>query len=202
MLTIAYLALSVIGCGYIVVSAFLGHLMDFGGHEGHGDAGHGHGESSYGVDGSGHSAISATDVAGASFHFPFFSPLALSTLGASVGGWGLVAQFGLKVSDLASLTIAVPAALATAYGVTYLAWSLVASSRASSAIRLEDIVGSQGEVITPIPAHGLGEVAALVGGQRFTAPAREMGGRALDRGTSVTVVRMTGSTLIVAADRP
>ena len=30
MLTLVYLALAVVGCGYIVVSGFLGHLFEFG----------------------------------------------------------------------------------------------------------------------------------------------------------------------------
>jgi membrane-bound ClpP family serine protease len=52
-------------------------------------------------------------------------------------------------------------------------------------------------VITPIPKDGLGEVAALVGGQRYTAPAREAQGREVPRGAQVRVLKMVGSTLLV-----
>jgi hypothetical protein len=44
-------------------------------------------------------------------------------------------------------------------------------------------------------------VAALVGGQRFTAPAREADGGALARGAAVTIVRMVGTTLLVTSQR-
>ena len=44
---------------------------------------------------------------------------------------------------------------------------------------------------------GMGEVAALVQGQRFTGAARESEGRELARGSRVTVKAMVGGTLIV-----
>ena len=59
------------------------------------------------------------------------------------------------------------------------------------------MVGAPAEILTPIPAGGVGEAAALVQGQRFTAPARELDGNEVPRGAAVTVVRMTGSTLVV-----
>ena len=56
------------------------------------------------------------------------------------------------------------------------------------------------EVITPIPAGGVGEAAAVVHGERFTASAREVDGLEVPRGAIVTVVRYTGATLYVRAD--
>ena len=204
MLTLAYIALAILGCGYVAISVLLGHIADFGG-EGHGDAGHadpGAAEAAhmdYGVESSGHGAVSAGAHGAAAFHFPFFSPLALATLFASIGGFGLIAKYGLEVDDGTSLLLSVPAALVTAYLVTYGAWRLVAASTGSSEIRLEDLAGAAAEVITPIPAGGVGEVAAIVGSQRFTAPAREAEGSEIPRGAQVTVLRMVGTTLLVKA---
>ena len=195
MLTVAYIALAVVGCGYVLVSAFLGHADDSGGggHDASGDAAGG----DYGVDGTGHGTIHASSGGGADFHFPFFSPLALATLGAAVGAWGLIAQFGFGLEGDRSLLLALPAALATAYAVTWASWRMVRGSRGTSAISLAALPGAPAEVTTPIPQGGVGEVAALVDGQRFSAPAREAEGGALARGASVTVVRMVGNTLLV-----
>jgi membrane protein implicated in regulation of membrane protease activity len=192
MLVVAYVALAVLGGGYVLVSMFMGHGAD-GGHAG----GEHTAADTYGLDHSGHGTASAGDGAAASFHFPFFSPLALATLGASVGGLGLVAHYGLGLVDGASLFVAVPGALVLTYVVTYGAWRLVGGSRGTSTIRAEDLVGVPAEIITPIPEGGVGEAAASVGGQRFTGPAREVDGRAVGRSTVVTVVRLSGSTLIV-----
>jgi membrane protein implicated in regulation of membrane protease activity len=203
MLTVAYLALAVLGGGYIVVAAALGHLTDAGGHDagGHG----GGGDSSYGVDQGGHGHVTASDGAVTPFHFPFFSPLALATLFAAFGGYGLIALYGLQVGDGPSVAFAAPAALITAYAVTYLAHRIVTGSRGSSQIRLDRIVGAAGEVTTPIPANGLGEATVMVGAQRYSAPARDASGQGLPRGTSIVVQRMAGTTLVVSrreADGP
>lgn len=199
MLTLTYLGLAVLGAGYLVFSVFLGHF-DFGG-DGHADAGPGgHGGEShmdYGVDAGGHASASADGPAAADFHFPFFSPLALATLFACIGGYGLIALHGFRLEEATSIGVAIPAAVATAYLVTYAGWRIVGSSRGSSQIRLQDLAGAQAEVITPIPAGGVGEVAALVSGQRYTAPAREARGREVPRGAHVRVLKMVGSTLLV-----
>jgi membrane protein implicated in regulation of membrane protease activity len=213
MLTITYLALAGLGCLYIVVSAFLGHLGDFGdsGGHGHGDggadghAGGGHGDGGghdaghYGVDGGGVGKVSAGEMGGA-FHFPFFSPLAVATLFTAIGAWGLISRHAMGVSDGASLLIALPAAFGTAYLVTWASYKLVSSSRGSSMIRADRFAGSSGEVLTPIPEGGLGEVAAVVDGHRYTSSAREIKGRALPRGRQVRIVKMSGSTLLVESE--
>ncbi len=199
MLTLTYLALAVLGAGYLLFSVFVGHF-DFGGGDGGGaDAGSHGGEShmDYGVDAGGHASASAHAPHAAEFHFPFFSPLALATLFACIGGYGLIALHGFRVADTASILVAIPAAVVTAYLVTYAGWRIVGSSRGSSQIRLQDLAGVFAEVITPIPAGGLGEVAALVQGQRYTAPAREAHGREVPRGAQVKVLKMVGSTLLV-----
>lgn len=206
MLTLTYLTLAVLGCGYIVISAFLGHSDGDGSDGGHGDHGGdggdaahpaAHGSNSYGVVKTGHGKVSASEGEAAAFHFPFFSPLALATLLASFGAFGLIALFGFKVSDGTSVLIALPAALVTAYAITYAGWRLASGSQGSNLIRTAEITGSLGEVVTPIPAGGLGEVVAMVRGQRFASSAREQEGREVARGAAVRVVGMIGSTLLV-----
>jgi membrane protein implicated in regulation of membrane protease activity len=200
LLTLTYLGLAFLGAGYLLFSVFMGH-SDLGG-EGHGDAGHhapdgGDAHMDYGVDASGHASASAHAPHAAEFHFPFFSPLALATLFACIGGYGLIALHGFRTEDATSILAAIPAAVVTAYFVTYAGWRIVGSSRGSSQILLKDLAGAEAEVITPIPAGGLGEVAALVSGQRYTAPAREAQGREVPRGAHVKVLKMVGSTLLV-----
>jgi membrane protein implicated in regulation of membrane protease activity len=211
---LTYIAFAVIGCGYVLISMFLGHFgsMDGGdGADGHaadhgGDFADGHagdhGGMDYGVDGHGHGDISTSAGALGSFHFPFFSPLALATTFGAIGAYGLIAQFGLRVSNRMSLVVAIPAACATAYLVTYVSWRLAASSVGSSQIRIRELRGASAEVVTPIPASGVGEIAAVVSGQRYTGPAREANGRAVPRGAHVTVKNLVGTTLIVVWDAP
>ncbi|HXO43656.1 MAG TPA: hypothetical protein VN999_19570 [Thermoanaerobaculia bacterium] len=211
MLTLVYMAFAGLGCLYVVLAAFLGHTADVGGHDvsGAGGGGHaahagdqaGHGDTAYGVGGGGHGGVHATAPAAASFHFPFFSPLALATLVAAIGGYGLIAKAALGAGDGASLAMAVPAAMLTAYAVTYVGWRLVSGSTSSSLVRLEDLAGGAAEVTVPIPAGGVGEAMAMAGGQRYAAPAREVAGLAVARGATVTIVA-AGPTLVVRAGPP
>jgi hypothetical protein len=209
----------VIGCGYVLIAVLMGHgdapgdaghggadahgHAGDGGHAGgdaHGDAsGHDHsGAMKYGVEGSGHGSATSLGQAGPSaFHFPFFSPLALATLCGSIGAYGLIALHGLGVSETASLAVAIPAAVATAYAITYVGFRLMSGSRGSSQIRLQDFEGAPAEVITPIPAGGVGEIAAMVNGQRYAGPAREADGREVPRGAHVKVRAMVGTTFVV-----
>jgi hypothetical protein len=201
MLTLLYIAFAVLGVGYLGVSLLTGHLMDvFSGTVAGPGAGADVGATSYGVDAGGHGSVSAHESAAAEFHFPLFSPLALAMLFASIGGYGLIAKHGFRVGDAASLLVAVPLAFASAYGVTYAGWRLMQGSRASSAFRLEDLVGQPAEVLTPIPAGGIGEVSAALAGQRVAGPAREAQGREVRRGAVVRVVRVVGATLVVNVD--
>jgi hypothetical protein len=209
ILTLVYIALSVLGCGYVLVSVLMGHGdLDGGSHGDAGDGGNGgdgsghtdgdaHAHSEYGIQGEGHGTASTGAASAAAFHFPFFSPLALATLFGSIGGWGLITRQGLGLTDRASLLASVPAAVATAYLVTYLGWKVMVASRGSSQIRTSDLEGVLAEVITPIPAGGMGEAAAMVNGQRFTNPARSVDGRPIPRGVTVRVLRLVGGTFVV-----
>jgi hypothetical protein len=186
---LTYIALTVLGGGYVLIALLLGHGdLDGGGHAGDAHGAHDHG----GSHGDGHGA--------AQFHFPFFSPLALATLFGSVGAWGLIAKQGLNLSDLMSLAVSIPGAFVTAYAVTYVGWRLVLSSRGSSAIRASDLEGARAEVITPIPAGGMGEVAAMVNGQRFNNAARSEDGQAVPRGVLVHIRAQVGGTLVVGRE--
>lgn len=197
MLVLGYVVLATVGAGYVLVSMLLGHLADFGStHAGAAGATHTASEG-YGVDHSGHGDATAGDGGAASFQFPFFSPLALATLAAAVGGLGLIARFGFQLRDAKSLLVALPGALVITYLVTWAAWRLASGSLGTSSLRAEQMAGVPAEILTPIPKDGVGEAAALVQGQRFTAPAREVDGNAVPRGAAVTVVRFSGSTLVV-----
>jgi membrane protein implicated in regulation of membrane protease activity len=198
ILTLAYLALTVVGCVYILFSLIAGHAHfgDTGSH----DAGPAHeSHMEYGVGGHGSASASHTPVQ-AAFHFPFFSPLALATLFGAIGAYGLIAVHGFHAGETSSLLLAVPLALLTSYLVTYAGFKLVAGSRGSSVIQLSSLPGARAEVITPIPAGGVGEVAALVDGQRFTGAAREQDGKDVPRGAHVTVKAMVGTTLVVSKE--
>ena len=169
MLTLTYIALAVAGCGFVLVALALGQMFDA-------DAG-----------------------ADGTFHFPLLSPSGLATLCGAIGAFGLIATCGFGLSDWNSVLAAVPLGLLFSYVATYAAWRVLVGSSTTSAIAAADLVGRDAEVITPIPAGGVGEAAALVNGQRYTSAAREVEGLEVPRGAVVSVVRLAGATLYVKA---
>jgi hypothetical protein len=211
ILTLVYLILAGMGCLYIAGSFLLGQgdtgsdggdgggdAGDAAGH-GHdaGDAGHGHDDGGAGDHGPGH-AYAAWVRATSPLH-SLLSPMVVAMLFAAVGGWGLLGQHGLGLGT-ASLAVALPLGLMTAVGVANLTARLAAGSQsAGDEIRMGEFFGAEAEVITPIPAGGIGEVAAMVGRQRYAGPAREIEGRAVGRGVLVTVLEKVGPTLMVTA---
>jgi membrane protein implicated in regulation of membrane protease activity len=176
MLTLTYIVLAAVGCGVVALTIVMGSVFD-----GHGMFDH-HG----GID--------------TGFHFPFLSPTALAALAGAIGAIGLIALYGFHASDATSLLVALPAGFVFTYAVTYVAWRVLRGSTGTTTVRPEDLAGVMAEVITPIPAGGVGEAAAVVHGERFTASAREVDGLDVPRGAIVTVVRFAGATLYVRAE--
>ncbi|HTV02699.1 MAG TPA: NfeD family protein [Luteitalea sp.] len=171
MLTLTYVTLAVAGCGYVAFAFLMGQGFDGDG----GDADGG-------------------------FHFPLFSPLSLATFLGATGALGLLATHGLHLSNPASVAVALIGSLLFTYVASYAAWRVLVSSTGTQTVRERDLLGATAEVLTPIPEGGLGEVVALVRGQRHTAPARTADGAALSRGAIVIVERVAGVTLIVRPD--
>jgi membrane protein implicated in regulation of membrane protease activity len=181
--------------GHTGLSGHSGHAGP-GDHGGHADrAGHG----ATPGDAAGHPGAHAASPPAGRFRFPWLSPLAMATIVASLGAWGLIAKVGLGAGDGASLALALPAAALTAYGVTWIGWRLVSGSRGTSLIYREDLVGALAEITVPIPPGGVGEAATDAGGQRYTAPAREVNGAEVARGATVVVLQASGTTLLVRA---
>ena len=67
-------------------------------------------------------------------------------------------------------------------------------------IRLRSsLIGITATIITPIPENGVGEIAYVNGGSRYTAPARSIGGKPIGNGAAVKIARIVGSQFYVEA---
>jgi membrane protein implicated in regulation of membrane protease activity len=174
---IAYVACLVFGLVLAVVSAVGGHGdADVGGHDiGHGDAGH--------------------DAGGS---FPYFSPAVIGSFFAAFGAGGLIASEAIGLPSLGGqLAVAFGAGLGLAGLAGFLIMRVMRAAESTSQVEEESITDSEGEVVTEIPAGGIGEVAVIAGGARMTFPARSDSGAAIKRLALVEVTRVVGGTLYV-----
>jgi hypothetical protein len=172
---IFYLCLLLLGLLYALLSGVLGWFADLGHGEIQFDSG-GHLEA-----GSPH-PISGTTVA---------------TFVTGFGAGGVVAHYGLKWELLAGLGLALVsgfAVAAAAFGVLELIFK---QTQAGSEFDVQEMVGREVEVITPIPAGGMGEIACSAKGQREVAAARSIDGSAIGKGRLAVIEKVTASTVYV-----
>ena len=125
------------------------------------------------------------------------SPIAIATFITSFGGIGLIATLGFRVGDVPSVVWAVIGSTVVAIASHFAFFYFFIAPQASSALQAGDMIGHIAEVITPIPATSVGEVAYVAMGERHTATARTADGTAIPRGSTVTIERIAGTLLIV-----
>jgi membrane-bound ClpP family serine protease len=186
-----YIICLAVGFVFTLGSLIFGHALG-GGHDfGHIEAGH--------VAGSGGHAeagLENSDMPGMS---PF-SPMIIACFVASFGGLGIIFH---QIPGMQSPWITAPSAIVGAFLISmvlfFLLRSLFRATQGSSESRIVELVGVVGEVITPIPEKGVGEIAYVQKGARYSAPAREQSGAAVPGGRAVKIVRVAGSQFYVAA---
>ena len=176
---LVYLVCFFVGLGFAVFSALLSGVFS-GGAEAHVGTGH---------------DIHAT--AGDTVHFPLLSPVTLSMFIASFGGTGYIYKHVLDLHTAAHIPLAAITAAVIALAVAWALWKLFQITQGSSEAQVADLIGIEAEVITAIPAEGLGEIAYSAKQARYNAPARTADGKSLGPHTIVKIVRILGGTYIV-----
>jgi hypothetical protein len=173
-----------VGLLFAIISAFVGHL--FGGHDAHVDVGTG-GHAEAGFEDTGMPGLSP------------FSPTTVSSFITAFGACGLIlSRIEATKSPWISAPLATLGGLLIAGGVVLLFGTIFHKTQSSSESKVGLLVGMSGTIITPIPANGVGEIAYVQGGSRYTAPARNERGAPVPSGQTVKIVRIVGSQFYVS----
>ena len=193
----------------VFTGLFGGHGEASGGHGdlggGHGDAGGGHGDVGHG-DAGGHGADAGHEagagaqsaVAHGEVHFSPLSPIVVAMFLVAFGAAGMITNGALGWPIWLSVSISTVAGLAVAALTFLLFYKLVQATQASSEATVAGLVGEAAEVITAIPRDGLGEIAYVSRGSRYTAPARSDTGMTIPVFSPVVIRRIAGNTYYVA----
>ncbi len=181
---LVYLFCLVVGFVFVVASAMMGHL--FGGAHGHVGGSGGHAEA--GGD--------SSDAPGVSI----FSPIIMAAFVTAFGAFGLVlSEIDATKRPFISAPLALVGAFIVALALVGVLRKVVRASDSSSESKVSSLPGCVATVISGIPAGGVGEIAYVQGGSRYTAPAREEDGLAVGNGKSVTITRIVGQQCYVTA---
>jgi membrane protein implicated in regulation of membrane protease activity len=177
-----YLFCLVVGLAFTLLSVALGHF--FGGHGDHVGGSGGHAEA--GAD--------SSDMPGISI----FSPTIIAAFVTAFGGFGIIfTEIPLTRRAVISAPLSIVAAFAVAGCLYKFLGILFSHTQGSSESHIADIAGTEANVITPIPENGVGEIAYVVRGTRYTAPARVENGAAIGNGQAVKIKRVVGTQFYV-----
>lgn len=177
-----YLFCLVVGLAFTLLSVALGHF--FGGHGDHVGGSGGHAEA--GAD--------SSDMPGISI----FSPTVIAAFITAFGGFGIIfTEIPATHKAVVSAPLSIVAAVAIAGCLYKFLGYLFSHTQGSSESHVADIAGTEANVITPIPENGVGEIAYIVRGTRYTAPARVENGTAIASGQSVKIKRVVGAQFYV-----
>ena len=170
------------GLVFIMGSLVVGQL--FGGDHGHVGGSGGHAEA--GAD--------SSDAPGMSI----FSPTIMAAFVTAFGGFGTIfSQIPATKSAWLSAPLSTLCAVGTTSVLLWMLRQLFRRTQSSSESQVGRLVGMSATVITPIPQHGVGEIAYVDAGTRYTAPARSESGCAVANGQPVKIHRIIGTQFYV-----
>lgn len=129
-----------------------------------------------------------------------FSPTTICSFITAFGGFGLIfSRVNATHSIWVSLPLSILGGVMVAGAVLWLFGTIFHNTQSSSESRVGTLVGRTATVITPIPLSGVGEIAYVQAGTRYTAPAREQNGGAVGPGQTVKITRIAESQFYVSA---
>ena len=96
-----------------------------------------------------------------------------------------------------SAPLAIVCGLAVAAGIFWMFNKIFSKTQSSSESQVGTLAGQTASIITPIPEQGVGEIAYVQGGTRYTAPARSEGGGPIGAGQTVKIIRIAGTQFYV-----
>lgn len=132
--------------------------------------------------------------------FSPFSPLSIAGFLAAFGGAGLAAT-AAALHPLATLGIAAGGGLVMGYLLYLLIGKLLFSMQGSSEAHQVDMLGLEAEVLTPVEHDLSGEIAYILDGTRFTAPARLITEGRVEKRDSVRIKTVKGNIVYVEHKR-
>jgi membrane protein implicated in regulation of membrane protease activity len=178
-----YLGCFLLGLVFTVASFFFGHV---GLHDGHPDVGTG-GHAEAGFEHSGMPGMS------------IFSPTVICSFVTAFGGFGMIfSRIDATKNVWISAPISVLGGLIIGAVVFFIFAAIFNRTQGSSESRVGTLVGHTATVITPIPPSGVGEIAYVQAGTRYTAPAREPNGMPIGNGQTVRITRISESQFFVS----
>lgn len=181
-LFLAYVVCFGAGLLFAIVSAVGGHA--FGGGDGAEIGSGGHAEAGWGGD-----------------NMPGVSPLSPTTIASFITAFGGVGMILSRIeatrSPWVSLPLSALGGLGVGVAVFFLFRAVFVRTQSSSESKVGGLPGRPATILTPIGPGGVGEIAYVDGGVRYTSAARGEGGEVFAAGDTVVIRRVVGTQVYV-----
>jgi hypothetical protein len=126
------------------------------------------------------------------------SMLAVASFISSFGAFGLIAVTLFDAGTIASLVVALLGGIVIGIAAQFF-FLYILSPTISSEVQQTGLIGLVAEITTPIPPHGVGQIAFVAKGSRVTYSARATeGDLTMPRGTAVRIERIVGGMAYVS----
>jgi len=176
-----YLFCLVAGFVFTLITLVFGHFF-------------GHGDHVSGSGGHAEAGADNSDMPGVSI----FSPSVIACFVTAFGGFGVTfTEIPATQKAFVSAPLSIVCALLVAAMLYKILSTLFNHTQSSSESKLAEITGIEASIVSPIPENGVGEIAYVVGGTRYTAPARTENGSAISNGKLVKITRVVGTQFYV-----
>ncbi len=126
-----------------------------------------------------------------------FNPLVIAGAISTFGAVGIISMKGFGISGLMSTIISLGFAGSIGAALFFGIVKFMYGSQSNSIYSLDELSGTEAEVITPVPENGLGEIAYVANGIRYTQSARSMEGCEIKRGATVVIREIAGNVAVV-----
>jgi membrane protein implicated in regulation of membrane protease activity len=128
---------------------------------------------------------------------PSLSPITIASFVTAFGAFGLIGMGLFDATMRGSLVWAAVGGLVVAVLAHFAFGYFLIAPQGSSEVQLRSLIGCEAEVITPIPADSVGEIAFVAQGGRVTYTAKSANSTPISRGTSVVIEKVSGGVAIV-----
>jgi hypothetical protein len=145
----------------------------------------------------GHTADAGANVDNPMVKVPTLSPITIASFVTAFGAFGLIGLGLFDATTRISLVWAAGGGLVIAVIAHFAFGYFLIAPQGSSEVQLRALIGCEAEVITPIPADSVGEIAFVAQGGRVTYTAKSANGIPIPRGTSVVIEKIIGGVAVV-----
>jgi hypothetical protein len=126
-----------------------------------------------------------------------FNPIVIASAITAFGAVGLIAKTGFGMGDLLSTVLALGFAGITGTLIFFGIVKFMYGSQSNSLFSLQDLINTEAEVLTPIPANGTGEVAYVQNGIRYNISAKSVRHEEISRGSIVVIKDIAANAAMV-----